>query len=165
MGSTLKWDYKNWKFHIYIPGYVAKAIKGFGHEPPPKLQYKPNPCAPPNYGAKIQYAKSIDHSHSLSKGDKTFVMQVTGTFNFYVRAIDSTMLPSLIKIAPEQNAPTKNTMKRVKKFLDCAVSEEEAITMFNSSGMVLAIHSDTSYMSKNNARSRAGGHHFVSSDE
>ena len=49
------------------------------------------------------------------------------------------MLKVLIAIASEQNAPTKNTMKRVKKYLNYAASQEEAIITFNDSGMVLKI--------------------------
>ena len=92
-------------------------------------------------------------------------MQVTGTFLFYARAIDSTMLPALSAIASQQNAPTQNTLKRVKQFLDYAATQEEAIITYSASDMVLAIHSDASYLSENNARSRAGGHHFLSSHD
>ena len=60
----------------------------------------------------------------LSKGDKTFFMQVPGIFLFCARAIDSTMLPDLSAIASEQNTLTENTMKRVKTFLDYAAYQE-----------------------------------------
>ena len=102
---------------------------------------------------------------TLSKGDNVFVMQVTGTLLLYTREIDSTTLPALSTIASEHNAPNENTMKRVKKPLDYATSQEEAIIIFNVSGMVLAIHSNASYLSEKNARSRAGGHHLISSDK
>ena len=92
-------------------------------------------------------------------------MEVTGTFLFYARAIDSAMLPALSALASEQNAPTENTMKRVKQFLDYAASQEEAIITFSASNMVLNIHSDASYLSEKNARSRAGGHHFMSNND
>ena len=39
LGITLEWDYKNLRVHISIPGYVPKALKIIGHEPPTKLQY------------------------------------------------------------------------------------------------------------------------------
>ena len=91
-------------------------------------------------------------------------MQVTGTFLFYARAIDSTMLPALSAIASEQNAPTENTMKKVRQFLDYVSSQEEAVITYSASDMVLAIHSDASYLSERDARSRAGGHHYLSSD-
>ena len=101
----------------------------------------------------------------LSKAGKKYVMQVTGTFLFYARAIDSTMLPALSAIASEQSAPTENTMKKVRQFLDYAASKEEAIIMYNASDMVLSVHFDASYLSERNARSRAEGHHYLSNDK
>ena len=49
----------------------------------------------------------------------------------------------------------------MKQFLDYAATQEEAVLTFSASDMVLNIHSDASYLSENNARSRAGGHHFL----
>ena len=164
LGMTLEWDYIQRKVHLSMPGYIPRALKRFEHEPPLKRQDQPYPHVPPNYGARVQYAKAADDSDPLSKQDKKFVMQVTGTFLFYARAIDSTMLPALSSIASEQNAPTKNTMKKVKRFLDYAASQEEAIITYRASDMVLSIHSDASYLSERNARSRAGGHHYLSDD-
>ena len=40
-------------------------------------------------------------------------------------------------------------------------SQDKAILMYRASVMVLAIHSNASYLSKANARSRAGGHMFL----
>eukprot|EP00804_Cyclotella_cryptica_P002223 CCRYP_018253-RA/>CCRYP_018253-RA protein AED:0.45 eAED:0.43 QI:0/0/0/1/0/0/2/0/219 len=55
-------------------------------------------------------------------------------------------------------------MKRVQQFLDYAATQEPAVTTYRASDMVLAIHSDVGYLNKENARSRAGGHHFISED-
>ena len=165
LGITLEWDYVKRKVHLSMPGYVPKALKRFNHEAPNRPQDQPYPHVPPNYGASKQYAKAADNSPPLQKEGKTFVMQVTGTFLFYARAIDSTMLPALSAIASEQSAPTENTMKKVRQFLDYAASQEEAVITYRASDMVLNVHSDASYLSKRNARSRAGGHHFLSSNE
>ena len=53
-------------------------------------------------------------------------------------------------------------MKKCKQFLDYAASQEEAVLTYVASDMVLAIHSDASYLSERNARSRAGGHFYMS---
>ncbi len=42
--------------------------------------------------------------------------------------------------------------------------QEEAILTFNASKMILGVHSDASYLSEPKARSRAGGHFFLSND-
>ena len=55
-------------------------------------------------------------------------------------------------------------MKYTTQFLDNAATQEEAILTFNASNTKLAIHSNASYLSKPKARSRAGGHFFLSND-
>jgi hypothetical protein len=55
-------------------------------------------------------------------------------------------------------------MRLTKQFLDYMSMMEEAILTFNASDMVLAIHSDASYLSEPVARSCAGGHFFLSSN-
>ena len=59
-------------------------------------------------------------------------MKVTGTFILYAIETDSTMLPDLSAIAPEHNAPTKNTIKGIKQFLNYATPQEEATINFLS---------------------------------
>ena len=49
----------------------------------------------PNYGAKAQYTKSRDTSPALPKEGKKFIQEVIGTFLYYARCIDSTMLVAL----------------------------------------------------------------------
>jgi hypothetical protein len=48
--------------------------------------------------------------------------------------------------------------------LDYIGTQEEAVLTYNASPMVVAVHSDASYLSEPKARSRAGGHFFMSSD-
>ena len=50
------------------------------------------------------------------------------------------------------------------QFLDYFSTQEEAILTFNASDMKLVVHSNASYLSKPKARSRAGGHFFLSND-
>ncbi len=55
-------------------------------------------------------------------------------------------------------------MSKVKQFLDYAATHPDAIVTYQASNMVLAAHSDASYLSESNAHSRAGGHFFMSYD-
>ena len=164
-GLFMDWDYEGGKVHVSIPGYVESALIRFQHPKPIKPQHQPHPSAPIKYGAKAQYAEPEDNSPLLSKDDKRFVQEVTGTFLFYARAVDPTMLVALGSIATEQANPTKRTMEKVKQFLDYAATQEAAVITYRKSDMILAIHSDASYLSEPKARSRAGGHHFMSEDE
>jgi len=56
-------------------------------------------------------------------------------------------------------------MERVRQFLDYAASNPDAVITLRASDMVLALHSDASYLSETNARSRAGGHFFCTEND
>ena len=58
----------------------------------------------------------------------------------------------------------QKTLERVKQLLDYCASQEEAVITYHASDMILAIHSDAGYLNESKARSRAGGHFFLSSD-
>jgi len=165
IGLTIEWDYENRKARIHMPGYLEKAFTRFKHEAPPKIQNSPHPHVIPQYGVKIQYAKDDDESPPLSKEETKYIQAVAGTLLYYARAVDTTILTALSSIATEQAKPTQETMKKVKQLLDYCATQEEAMITFNSSKMILAIHSDAGYCNKKNARSRAGGHFFLSNDE
>ena len=50
------------------------------------------------------------------------MQQVCGTFLYYGRAVDITMLVPLSAIASDQAKPTKETLKKVDQFLDYVAS-------------------------------------------
>ena len=50
------------------------------------------------------------------------------------------------------------------QLLDYLASQEDAVITYNASEMILAAHSDASYLSEPEARSRAGGHFFLSTN-
>ena len=106
----------------------------------------------------------MDESAKLDPDNKRCVQQVTGTFLYYTRAVDATMLLALSAIASDQAAPTANTMKKTLKFLDYVTTHPDAILTFSASNMVLNVHSDASYLCEPKAKSRAGGHFFLSDD-
>ncbi len=74
------------------------------------------------------------------------------------------MLTALSSLATQQANPTVNTMIKVRQFLDYAATHLNAIVTYHASNMVLAGHSIASYLSESKARSRAGGHFFMSTD-
>jgi hypothetical protein len=163
-GITLDWDYDRREVHCSMPGYCSEALVRFRHEMR-KIMDQPHEHAVPVYGAKIQYAKGPDTTAKLGPEDKLFIQQVTGTFLYYARAVDSTMLVALSAIASDQASPTKNTMRKCLQFLDYVATHPDAILTFKRSNMVLNVHSDASYLCEPKARSRAGGHFFLSNND
>ncbi len=55
-------------------------------------------------------------------------------------------------------------MQQTLQLLNYLATQEDAILSYHASNMVLAVHSNTSYLSKPKAQSQAGGHFFLSSN-
>ena len=87
---------------------------------------------------------AADTSSPLDKAGKKFVQEVIGTFLYYARCVDSTMLTALGSLATQQANPTTTTLSKVKQFLDYAATHPDAIVTYQASNMVLAAHSDAS---------------------
>ena len=96
-----------------------------------------------------------DAMHPLNKKATKFI-EVLGKFLFYAHEIDSIMLTALSAVAAEQANPTTKMLLKTKQLLDYATT--------NISNMILAIHSDVSHLSEPKAKSRVGGHFFMSTD-
>ena len=139
-----------WEENILdLPGYVQRVLKWFRYEWTRKHQHQPYLHVPPNYGQKIQYTPQTNRAMLLNKHQIKFMQDVTGTFLYYAWAT-------------EQAAPTTTTLKNTTQFLGCATTNDEAVLTYKASNMVLVVHNDASYLNKPQARSRAGGHFFMS---
>ena len=134
-----------------MPGYVQMALTRFNHQQPHKSQHQPYPHMPPKYGRKIQLAQPEEKAPHLDKKLIKFIQEVARTFLFYACIVDSMMLMTPTVIAMEQEKPTTKMLQNMKQFLNYAATNSEAIVMYQASDMVLAVHSDASYLSKPNA--------------
>ena len=94
--------------------------------------------------------------------EQKHVQQVNGKFLWYGSAVDGTLLVPLSALTAQQANPTTATMAHVKQFLDYCTTQEPAVLTYCPIDMVLAVHSDAGYLNESIARSRAGGHHFLS---
>ncbi len=146
-----------------MPNYVKKALQLFQHKVQ-KEQHSPHPCSQIIYGAKVQYANQAVKSPAVDAKAKRVIQQVCGKFLFLGRAVDSTLLCPISVIALQSANPAEETLELTHHLLDYLETQEEAVLTYNASKMVLAAHSNTSYLSKPNAKSRAGGHFFLSSN-
>jgi len=165
IGLTIDWDYNGGKVHIHMPGYLDKAMARFKHDIPTKIQNSPHRHIDVKYGAKKQFVEEEVESPPLSNEDAKYIQAVSGTLLYYARAVDPTILLALSSIATEQAKPTENTREKVKQLLDYCATQEDAIITYKASKMILCIHSDAGYANEKNARSRAGGHFFLSTDD
>jgi hypothetical protein len=115
------------------------------------------------YGKDNQKINPVDDSPLLDAEGKKYIQQVVGSFLYYARTVDPTILMALSEIATQQNKPTENTKKRVDNLLDYMATHPMAKIRYRASDMVLNIHSDASYLSASKARSRAGRYFFLGS--
>ena len=76
-------------------------------------------------------------------------------------AVDPTMLVALGDLSSQQVKATANTYDKFIWFLNYAVNHPEATIHYHSSGMILRVHSDASYLSALRARIRAGRHYIL----
>jgi hypothetical protein len=139
-----------------MPGYVEKALQQFMHPAPSKQQNAPHPWTPPDYGAKVQYARPEDGSQPLDKQGITLLQQTIGTFLYYA-TVDNTMLVALGTLAAAQTKGTEHTMDVTVQLLNYAATNPDAAVRFHRSDMILYAHNDASYLTEPQARSHVGG--------
>jgi hypothetical protein len=100
-------------------------------------------------------------SPTLDKAGKKFIQEVCGVFLYLAQAVHGGLLPVLSSLASQQANPTEKTIEVCQQFLDYMATQEDAILAYHASNMVLAIHSNASYLSKPKSCSCVGGHMFM----
>jgi hypothetical protein len=153
------WDYKNRTCHISMPGYVSNVLSKFQHDSPKHPQHTPSWYVTLVYGTKTQYATK-DETPPLTAQQRLTIQKGTGSALYYARAVDTTMLMPLNDIATEQTKATEKTQATTNQMLDYLATHLDATIRCHASDMILNIHSDASYLSVSNARSRLGGLFF-----
>jgi hypothetical protein len=101
-----------------MPAYVIKQLTKYSHDAflkPQHCPYAPNPI---KYDKVNQSPSPLDKSPCLNKAQMKCIQQIVGSFLYYARAVDPTILMALSEIASQQAAPTENTMEHVNQFLD-----------------------------------------------
>jgi hypothetical protein len=159
-GMTLKWDYKNRTCNISMPGYVSNVLSKFQHDAPKHPQHTPSRYVTPVYGARTQYATK-DETPPLTAQQCLTIQKVTGSVLYYARAVDPTVLMSLNDIATEKTKATEKKKAATNQLLDYLATHPDAAIRYFASDMILNIHSDATYLSVSNVRSRLGGLFFL----
>jgi hypothetical protein len=159
-GITLKWDYKNRTCDISMPGYVSNLLRKFQHEAPKHPQHTPSRYVTPVYGADTQYVTKYE-TPPLTAQQCLTIQKVTGSVLYYARDVDTTVLMPRNDIATEQTKATEKTQAATNQLLDYLATHPDATIRYHASDMILHIHSDASYLSVSNARSRLVGLCFL----
>jgi hypothetical protein len=145
-----------------MPGYVKKALDRFQHNTKTRPKHSPHAWQRPQYDKQPQMTPDFDDSVILPQSELTRIQEIAGTFLFYGRAIDSTIMVALGIIASKQSKGTHATAQAVTQLLNYTAAHPGATVHYHASDMCLHIHSDASYLSEAHARRRAGGTFFLS---
>jgi hypothetical protein len=163
-GLTLDWDYKKCTVDLSMPGYIKAALHKYQHPAPSLPEHAPHTWNPPIYGAKTQFVDDKTSSPILSDKDVNKLQQLTGTLLYYARAVDPTLIMTINVLASGQSNATEVTAGKVIKLINYCNTHPETKIRYHASDMILHIHSDASYLSENEAKSRAGGFFYMGSD-
>ena len=164
LGLTLKWDYVARTVDISMPGYIARALSRFQHPVPNRPQHSPHAWTAPAYGAPTQLTDHPDTSAPLLGAGKLFIQQVIGVLLLVLRQSSRQHPAGRTRqslIYPSQ--PNRAHANGIVQILNYCATHPDAEVRFSASEMVLHIHSDASYLSASQARSRVGGYFFLSS--
>ena len=160
VGITLHHNVKKNYIDMSIPGYVKRACQRFQRN---NLRKADSPIiyVPPRYGKFQQEVHLEPISTPLTSAESKELQEIVGVFLFYARAVDPTMLTAINKIASRQSKPTSLIKQEVERFFQYANTYPDATMRIRASNMKLVCHSDGSYLSESDARSRAGGMLFL----
>ena len=85
-----------------MPNFVTTTLEKLQHRPPTKPQHSPHRYTPPQYGQQQQFVTPPDTTAKLSLSETTHIQQIVGSFLYYGRAVDPTILPAINKIGYSQ---------------------------------------------------------------
>jgi hypothetical protein len=139
------------------------ALHKYQHASPARPEHAPNTWNPPIYSAKTQFVENKTISPALSDKDVNKLQQLTGMLLYYARAVDPTLILPINVLASEQSKAITVTADKVIKLLNYCNTHPETKIRYHASDMILHIHSDASYLSENEAKSRAGGFFYMGS--
>ena len=160
-GIALKWNYRKRTVNLAMPQYIPKLLHKLQYQPATP-EHNPHIYKAPTFGAKIQYTAAPDTTPLLPPHRKKRIQQIVGSLLYYARAVDNTILMAVNDIGAQQANATESTEKQAHKLLNYLATHPNASITYKASAMKLRVHSDASYLSASNSRSRAGGYFYLS---
>ena len=144
-----------------VPGYVQRKLTKYQHKKPQRPQHSPYLSTPIQYGAKVQTPLPPDTTTPLSDAQIKHVQDIVGSFIWYGRACDPTLMAALSAIGSQQSKGTKKLLAVAHHLLDYLATHPNAAIRYHSSDMILAFDTDASYLSKVNTKSRAEAYYYM----
>jgi hypothetical protein len=135
-GLTLDWNYQDRIVVLSMPGYIKAALHKYQNPAPARPEHSPHTWNSPIYGAKTQFVSDPTPSPAISDKDVNKLQQLTGTFLYYARAADPTLLIPINILASEQSNATEVTADKVIKLLNYCNTHPETKIRYHASDMI-----------------------------
>jgi hypothetical protein len=164
-GINLAWDYNKRTCRLSIQNNINDLLLKYNHPKPCKPQHSPHAHREIIYGAKQQTLPDADTSAPYDSDDIKRIQGIFGSLLYYARAVDNKLLATLSTISSQQATATENTAKTVNQLLDYVATYPSDGITYRASSMILAAHSDASFLTETRSHSRAGSHIFLSEDD
>lgn len=155
VGFNIAYDKPNRKITLSMPQYIPNALKRFGI--PSRGVNSPGPYTPFAKTTGPQLIPLADESPPLSPERANRVQQIVGVLSYYANAVDATLVTRTNKVSSMQASPTVAVEEAAERLLQYVHQWPAAELVYYASDMRLIVHSDGSYLSESDARSRVGG--------
>jgi hypothetical protein len=113
--------------------------------------------------APKKYGEDAEDIQSMSPKDVNRLQQLGATLFYYARAVDPTLIMPFNVLPSEKTRATADTAEKNNKLLNYCTTHPEETLRYHASGMILNIHSDASYLSEREIKSRAGDLFYIGS--
>lgn len=165
VGITIHHDIVKHRIEISVPNYIKNTLERFGIEIKAHGTHAPAPSPEKRYYDKTPQEATTDDSPAVGPAEQKFIQEVVGVLGWYARAVDPTIVCAVNKLASRQARPTEAVVKDALQLLDYVATYPDATIVYEPSDMMLQLHSDASWLSESESRSRAAAIFFLLAKE
>ena len=145
-----------------MPDYVQKSREHFGHQDPEHPQHYPHKYTKPVFGKRKPQAPIKNTTGEyLDEKDTKRIQEISGTYLYYGRGVDSSILPTLNEILTQQSAPTTGTTAKTDMLFDYLATHPDAKVRFYATNMYLYLESDAAHLVLPRARIRCAVYYYL----
>ena len=164
-GIDLTWNYSQCTCRLCMKDCITRLRIKYNHRTPAKAQHSPHAHCEIVNGAKEQLLPDTDNSLPLDKASVKCIQGIVSSLLYYAQAVDNKLLATLSTISSKQAKATEKMAESVMQLLDYVATYPSDGIMYRASNMVLAAHSDASFLTETGSRSHAGAHIYLSKDD
>ena len=162
IGMNLKWSYdpENPSVEISNGETVPKSLARFDKDNSIKRRKTPSKYVPPVYGSN-DIDTEIESIAKHVPEMKNFVQSTNGTYLFYGRIIDYSILEQTNTIGQSQGNPTTDTIDQVNHLIGYVKEYPDTKLIIKGNDMQLRVMYDASFMTAHARKSKGGAVYYL----